>query len=96
MPFKIPELHGHNILYKGRRYWVIEIDTDHPFETLEEDYTVIVFDKLYDEPVAFCDANLNGYVSCGGLLHNVPVYGINPRALAREVSMVIRNLRNYS
>jgi hypothetical protein len=33
--YKPPQLSGHNVAYKGKRYWVIEIDNDHPFEFVD-------------------------------------------------------------
>ncbi len=41
-----PALDGHNVLYKGKRYWVFEISNEHPYEDYEKDYSIIIFDKL--------------------------------------------------
>ena len=30
-----PQLSGHKVAYKGKRYWVIEIDEAHPFEGVD-------------------------------------------------------------
>jgi hypothetical protein len=46
MSYTAPELNGHTVPYKGQRYWVIEVDSNHPFEWVDHEianYTV--FDK---------------------------------------------------
>lgn len=42
-----PELNGHAVLYKGKRYWAFEISNEHPYENYEKDCSIIIFDKLY-------------------------------------------------
>lgn len=42
-----PELDGHKVLYKGRRYWVFEVSADHPFEGEEEYYDLVFWDGFY-------------------------------------------------
>jgi hypothetical protein len=42
-----PVLHGHKVLYKGKRYWAFEISNQYPYETYEDSCSIIVFDKLY-------------------------------------------------
>lgn len=42
-----PDLSGHKVLYKGKRYWAFEISNDYPYENYEKDCSIIIFDKLY-------------------------------------------------
>ncbi len=46
MVYLPPEINGHNVPYKGKRYWVIEVDADHPFEWVDsETANFAVYDK---------------------------------------------------
>ena len=40
-----PQLSGHKVAYKGKRYWVIEIDEAHPFEGINAGFAAFV---IYD------------------------------------------------
>ena len=40
-----PQLSGHKVAYKGKRYWVIEIDEAHPFEGVDAGSAAFV---IYD------------------------------------------------
>ena len=47
MTYISPELAGHNVLYKGKRYWVIEVDAEHPFEWMDSETAhYAVYDKF--------------------------------------------------
>jgi hypothetical protein len=38
-----PELEGHKVAYRGRRFWIIEVDEQHPFDWVEAvfgEYTI--------------------------------------------------------
>jgi len=46
MPIYIPpELSGHKVAYRGRRYYVIEIDENHPFKLFDVNHGEFV---VYD------------------------------------------------
>ena len=72
-----------------------EVDAIHPFGGHEAHAEVLVFDKLYGDVVAFCDANLNCRVSVGSLQDSLPVYGMNPRDLVREVKKALKEIELY-
>ena len=40
-----PDLNGHKVLYKGKRFWIFEISKEFPFRGYEEFCDVIVYDK---------------------------------------------------
>lgn len=85
-----PKLDGHTVIYKGRRFWVFEISGLHPFFGHEAHCDVIVYDKLHNCPIGFCDKNLNGYVSLGNLQGSYPIYGSNPEQLIVEVRKALK------
>jgi hypothetical protein len=84
-----PRLDGHTVLYRGKRFYVFEVDAEHPFENFEAHAQVLVYDARYGSPVAFCDANLNGVVAPGTMQDSIPVYGMNPRELVQEVKAAL-------
>ena len=63
--YREPKLTNHKILYKGKRYWVFEIDKEHPFENMEDVCSIIVYDKLCDGIAAYCDYSKNGKIVGG-------------------------------
>lgn len=46
-----PELDGHKILYKGRRYWVFSVSQDFPFQGEEEYYDMVFWDGFIGAPI---------------------------------------------
>lgn len=51
--YKPPPLDGHVVPYRGKRYWVIEVDEDHPFEWVSDDVAQwAIFDKLMGYVIA--------------------------------------------
>lgn len=56
-----PDLNGHNVLYKGKRFWVFEISSEFPFEGYETSCQVIVYDKEYGCEIAGAEKSTNGY-----------------------------------
>ena len=52
-----PELNGHKVLYKGKRFWVFEISSEFPFEGREEYFDVIVYDKYLGGAMAGAKKN---------------------------------------
>jgi len=58
--YTYPDLQGHHVLYKGRRYWAFEINQEHPYENYEKDCSIIIYDKLCGGVAAWCDKTSNG------------------------------------
>jgi hypothetical protein len=87
-----PKLNGHNVLYKGRRYWVFEVSEDFPFYGSEEIDKIIVYDGVYDKDVCWCHVNekgeFEGSVPYGQ--HGLPVSGKTVRDLVDDVSKTVK------
>jgi hypothetical protein len=92
MPYFQPPLSGHRCLYRGKRFYVFAVDALHPYLGHEALADVLVYDKRVGAVVAFCDANLNGYVAAAACPNEVPIYGANPKALVREVQTALKIL----
>ena len=60
--YTLPKLNGHKVVYKGRRFWIFEIDEKHPFQGYEgiQD-RLIVYDKVYGSPVASVGKTSRGF-----------------------------------
>ena len=56
-----PELNGHKVLYKGKRFWVFEISSKFPFDGHEEYFDVIVYDKNLGGAMAGAKKTTKGY-----------------------------------
>ena len=89
MHYPPPQLDGHKVLYRGNRFYVFEVDALHPFSGFEAHAQVLVWDGRYGDTVAFCDANLNGYVAPGTVQDSIEIYGMNPRELVQEVKRAL-------
>jgi len=88
-----PDLNGHKVLYKGKRFWVFEINSDFPFEGYEEHCSVIVYDKEDGCEIAGAQKNTKGYIgSLIGPQYDVEVSGETPIEL---LDSVINAFRNY-
>ena len=88
-----PDLNGHKILYKGKRFWVFEISSEFPFKGMEEFCQVIVYDKEYGCEIAGAENSTNGYSgSLIGPQESVEVSGGSPVEL---LDSVIHASRNY-
>ncbi len=90
-----PKLNGHAVIYKGRRFWIFDISEFHPFFGHEAHCDVIVFDKLHNCPIGFCDRNLNCNVSLGTIQESFPVYGSSPEQLIVEVKKALKAFDYY-
>lgn len=65
-----PELNGHRVLYKGRRYWAIEIDADHPFEIFDQTYgDLVVWDGFIGAAIT------EGKIGDDGIIRGSIQYG---------------------
>lgn len=88
-----PDLNGHKVLYKGKRFWVFEISSEFPFNGMEEFCQIIVYDKEYGCEIAGAENSANGYYgSLIGPQNSVEVFGKSPEGL---VDSVIAASRNY-
>lgn len=85
-----PDLNGHKVLYKGRRFWAFEIDADRPFE---------IFDKSSGDLVVwdgFIGAALTeGKIGQDGIIRGAIDYGqggveVEGKDLAEFISEVKR------
>ena len=57
-----PKLDGHKILYKGKRFWIFEIDAKYPFQGYEGVHKqVIVYDKAYGVAVSCAMKTAQGF-----------------------------------
>ena len=55
MTYTSPEIAGHNVPYKGKRYWVIEVDADHPFEWVDSE---VANYAIYDKSMRYVIATI--------------------------------------
>jgi hypothetical protein len=90
-----PELDGHKVLYSGKRYWIFEIDeehpyTQHPYETFETYYELVVYDKLECCPVAFCHKDLTGELNLGTFQSCLTVSGADYRSLIADIEAKVK------
>ncbi len=45
--YKSPVLNGHEVAYKGKRYWVVKVTSENPLDWVDApDYDVAIYDKL--------------------------------------------------
>lgn len=90
--YAYPSLAGHNVLYKGRRYWVFEISSKNPYEGFEADCNTLVYDKSLDTPVAYCERNkdgsITGYMDFGQA--SIDVSGKDAKDLVESVKATAR------
>ena len=87
-----PTLNGHNILYKGRRFWVFEVSKKFPFFGSEELDKIVVFDGIYNRDICWCHKNekgeFEGSVPYGQ--HTLSVFGETVKELVNDVSRTVR------
>lgn len=92
MKYVAPKLNGHNILYKGRRYWAFEVSKEFPYEGSEDIDSVAIYDGLFETDVAWCHIEANGQfkgvVAYG--MHELTVSGSTIRELIDDVARVIK------
>ena len=56
-----PKLDGHNVLKRGKRFWIFEISAKYPFQGLEKNYDIVVYDKAVDTCLACARKTSKGY-----------------------------------
>jgi len=60
--YTLPKLDGHKVLYKGKRFWIFEIDEKFPFQGYEAAHgQVIVYDKVYGGAVSCSMRTARGF-----------------------------------
>jgi len=95
--YTYPDLNGHKILYKGKRFWVFEISPEFPFEGQEKNCEVIVYDKEYGCEIAGATINPSGYSgSLIGPQELVEVSGDSPEDLLDSVIELSRLYEKHS
>ena len=87
-----PILNGHNILYKGRRFWVFEVSKKFPFRGSEKIDEIVVYDGFYDVDICWCHKNekgeYQGWVPYGQ--EDLNVSGKTIRDLIEDVKKTIK------
>ena len=53
--YTTPELNGHNVVYKGKRYWVIEVTEELPLEWVTADQSDYA---IYDKSIGYVMASI--------------------------------------
>ena len=77
-----PELNGHKVLYKGKRFWVFEISSEFPFEGHEDNCDVIVYDKDLGGAMAGAKKTTKGYEGdIFNILYTIEISGETPTEL---------------
>jgi len=76
-----------NVLYRGARYWIYEIDSAHPCDVFAQAYPLLVYDTVDRYIAAGCNYDLSGELNLGSFPESVLVSGSSYRSL-------IRNIRN--
>lgn len=82
-----PNLVNHKVIYKGKRYWVFEVNSENPYEDAEKFSSLLVFDKLYGAVAAFCnrisDSEYEGEIPIGQ--NSIEIKAKNIKDLVAEV-----------
>ena len=82
-----PKLSGQKVLYKSRRYWVIEMDKNLPYDNYEDTCDALVYDNLHAAEVVFVtylkDGSLRGDMAYGQ--GTIDMYGKDCIELVSEV-----------
>ena len=86
-----PQLSGHKILFKGKRFWIFEISEEHPFEGFEDACEIVLFDKVAVAPIAFAKKTLDGFEGALSFtMEYVEVKGATPQELLANAIEMIR------
>jgi hypothetical protein len=60
-----PELNGHKVAYRGRRFWIVEVDEDHPFDWVAaESGQYAIYDALFGSTIAYASEDPGGGYAC--------------------------------
>jgi hypothetical protein len=60
-----PKLGGYKVAFKGKRYWIIEVDENHPFDWVSADLgELAVYDKELGATLGFASKKRRGGYLC--------------------------------
>lgn len=91
-----PKLNGHKIIYKGKRFWVFEINSEFPFEGYEEYSEVIVYDKECGCAMAAAQKTLKGYEgSIIGPQNSIEISAATPTELVDSAIAAFRSAEKH-
>ena len=77
-----PDIDGHKVIYKGKRFWIFEISAEFPYQGYEEYCDVIVYDKKDGVEMASAQKTSDGFIgSLIGPRESVDVSGNSPLEL---------------
>src|SRR3954449_4727747 len=63
--YKPPELTGHKVAFKGRRWWIIEVDEEHPFDWVTSELgSFAIYDKAEGSVVGCASRAERGTYEC--------------------------------
>ena len=83
-----PDIDGHKVLYKGRRYWVFEVSKTHPYRGYENIASFVFYDGLLDIDMGWGHINekgqLEGSIPYGQ--HSLDVREASIRELLRSMA----------
>lgn len=92
LKYKKPNLRGHNVLYKGRRYWAFEVSSEFSYEGSEDIDSIVVYDGSLETDVAWCHQEGNGvfkgFAAYG--MHELSVSGSTIEELISDVDRVLK------
>jgi hypothetical protein len=92
--YTLPKLEGHNVLYKGKRFWIFEISLIFPFGGYENNREqVIVYDKVYGAPVACACKTADGFD--GALTGTMDRVEVGGATLQDFLTNTIDRMRSY-
>jgi hypothetical protein len=64
--YKPPELDGHKVAFKGRRFWVIEVEEGRDFEHVSKDYAdLAIYDAAEQMVIGWALREEGGGFRCG-------------------------------
>jgi len=89
--YKTPVLSNHNILYKGKRYWIFEVSKDHPFEGYESISSFVLFDRRLNVVLAWGELDdEDGYI--GGVPYGPHVLDVRGKTAKEFVLDVVKQV----
>ena len=87
--YQFPDLTGRNLLFKGRRYIVIEVSKEDPFDIFGDDEDFVVWDGL-NWGAAAAGKLTSGGVTCGRLVFSHVEIEVDD---ATRISDFVKNVR---
>ncbi len=86
-----PKLNGQRVLWKGRRYWVIEVTPELPYDFVNSKLgDAVLYDGLYDAIAATATKLTDGTYECSLISHvEILCYASSVRDIAKVVPPVL-------